>query len=574
MNEPDYRLAVVIPCYNHGKTLEGVVRSFEHLSLPLIIVNDGSNEETTAEINRVVGTFSNVEALYLPQNRGKGGAVLAGLEKAHELGFSHALQIDADGQHATADAEKMIALSRAAPETLISGRPIYDESVPKKRLIGRYITHFWVWVETWSFSIKDSLCGFRIYPLKRTLRAAHRRPIGLRMDFDPEIMVRFYWEGGEVQFLPTKVIYPEGGISHFNLVCDNVEIAKMHTKLFFRSLIAMPRRLWLKRTETKASTHWADQAERSAIVGILGFQCLYWLYRIGGRALFNLVLLPVLAVFYLTGSKARNAVKDFLHQVEFSRQKAGLSSSRVSPFALYSTFGTSILDRILAWRGELPLGKELSFADEPSRLALTPTTGEGELGKLLLVSHLGVADVCRAIAAIDRQQVVNVLMFEKHARQFKRMMEKTAPESQLHIIAVDEIGPETSVLLSEAIERGEWIAIAADRIPVGADAALAHHNTVPVTFLGKEAQFPIGPYVLANLLKADVVTLFALRDKKVIRIFATPFREAVAYPKRTERQAYYETCAQAYAYRLGYYAARYPQNWFNFYDFWEDKKNA
>ena len=169
---------------------------------------------------------------------------------------------------------------------------------------------------------------------------------------------------------------------------------------------------------------------------------------------------------------------------------------------------------------------------------------------------------------------MNVLMFEKHARQFKRMMEKTAPDSQLHIISVDEIGPETSVLLSEAIERGEWIAIAADRIPVGADTALAHHNTVPVTFLGKEAQFPIGPYVLANLLKADVVTLFALRDKKVIRIFAAPFREAVAYPKRAERQAYYETCAQAYAYRLGYYAARYPQNWFNFYDFWEGKKNA
>lgn len=237
MNEPHYQLIVVIPCYNHGKTLEGVVRSFERLSLPIIVVNDGSNEETTAEIKRVARTFSNVEALHLPQNLGKGGAVLAGLEKAHELGFSHALQIDADGQHAVEDAEKMIALSRSAPEALISGRPIYDESVPKKRLIGRYITHFWVWVETWSFTIKDSLCGFRIYPLERTLKAAHRHPIGLRMDFDPEIMVRFYWEGGEVQFLPTKVIYPEGGISHFNLVRDNVEIAKMHTKLFFRSLV-------------------------------------------------------------------------------------------------------------------------------------------------------------------------------------------------------------------------------------------------------------------------------------------------------------------------------------------------
>lgn len=602
----DYRLAIVIPCYNHGSTLAAVVASLAHLGLTTIIVDDGSNDATRTEIDRVAATAKDVVAVHLPENRGKGGAVLAGLEKAAELGFTHALQIDSDGQHNVADSETMIGMSKASPADLISGRPVYDESVPKKRLIGRYITHFWVWVETWSFAIKDSLCGFRIYPLARTLAAAHLYPIGLRMDFDPEIMVRFYWLGGNVQFLPTKVVYPVGGISHFNLVRDNVQIAKMHTKLFFRSLVAMPRRFWCKargrdviavggqhtgnkesRSEPEpapsnpSQQHWAQQTERRAIVGILGFQCLYGLYRLGGRALFNATLLPVLGVFWLTGRGPREAVKAFLARVNRARVAAELPATDVRPFDLYKTFGTSILDRLLAWRGEMTLGDGVRFADDASRDMLVPTMHRGR-GKLLLVSHLGVPDVCRAVAAIDRDQVVNVLMFERHAQQFKRMMEKTAPQSQLHIIAVDNIGPETSAQLADAIERGEWIAIAADRVPVEPGRTTGNQasntaNTTPVSFLGETARFPIGPYVLAHLLRVDVVTLFALREGragKEILIFAEPFTTSEDRPKRSERDAFYQRMAQKYAERLGSYAMRYPANWFNFYDFWGASNNA
>ncbi len=556
----EFRPAIVIPCFNHGSTLRGVLTALAPLACPVIIVDDGSERATREEIDALVQVFDFLSVIHLPINSGKGAAVLAGLRFAAEKGFTHALQIDADGQHDVDDAKKMLALAEQHPDALISGKPVYDESIPKKRLIGRYITHFWVWVETWGFAIKDSLCGFRVYPLERTLAAADAAPIGLRMNFDPEIMVRFYWRGGDVLFMPTHVTYPKGGLSHFRAFADNVAISRMHAKLFFQSFIEMPRRA-LRRSRS----HWAEQTERSALVGTLGFDCLYYLYRLGGRTLFNAVLFPVLAVFWLTGSMQRRATQKFVAAVEAARAAEGLPPSGVTAFALYRAFGNAILDRILSWRGEMQLGRDVRFADALSEELLKPTRS-GARGTLLLASHLGVADVTRAIAQLSREQIVNVLMFERHAEQFKRMLAKRAPDSQLHVIPIDNMSPATAAALEEAVSRGEWVAIAADRIPVGDSAA---RNATPVSFLGETAYLPIGPYVLAHLLRAPVITLFALREADGIVIHAERFATGLDRPKHRDRRAHYQCEAQRYATRLAYWAMRSPQNWFNFYDFWQ-----
>lgn len=126
--------------------------------------------------------------------------------------------------------------------------PEYDESVPKGRLYGRYLTHLWVWINTLSFAIRDSMCGFRIYPLAPVLALMAQEPIGRRMDFDVEIIVRLFWRGVAVINLPTRVTYPSDGVSHFDVWRDNVRISRMHARLFFGTSRRLPR--WLLRGRT------------------------------------------------------------------------------------------------------------------------------------------------------------------------------------------------------------------------------------------------------------------------------------------------------------------------------------
>lgn len=240
----------VIPVYNHPDTIAGTVRSLLQFELPIIVVDDGSDATTKTQLAALAAQEPSMELVTLPQNLGKGGAVMAGLNRAFERGFSHALQVDADGQHNLADIPLLWQHSAQQPLALVSGAPVYDDSIPTGRKIGRYITHFWVWVETLSFSVKDTMCGFRVYPLASCMQLFASKKPGLRMDFDIEVMVRLYWQQVPVLFVPTKVIYPEGGRSHFRVLQDNWLISKMHSRLFFGMLKRLPGLLWRKCRKT------------------------------------------------------------------------------------------------------------------------------------------------------------------------------------------------------------------------------------------------------------------------------------------------------------------------------------
>lgn len=233
-------LCIVIPVYNHEEALGVVLDNLEAYQLPCILVDDGSNEKCQQAIEQESVERDWVESVRLKENQGKGGAVMAGLRHAFNRGYSHVLQIDADGQHNTNDIPKFIDTAKSNPQALVIGQAVYDESVPKSRLYGRYITHFWVWVETLSFTVRDSMCGFRVYPLDLTLGVIDHVQMGLRMDFDPEVVVRLHWDGVEIINIPTEVKYPLDGISHFDTFQDNVKISVMHSKLFFSMLARLP----------------------------------------------------------------------------------------------------------------------------------------------------------------------------------------------------------------------------------------------------------------------------------------------------------------------------------------------
>ncbi len=240
---------VVIPVYNHGKAVGQVVRAVLPHGLPCLLVDDGSEPDCAAVLRELVNQHPGVVHLVrLDSNQGKGGAMVVGLLEALRLGYSHALQIDADGQHDTRDIPTFLALSQAHPKAIIAGCPVYDASVPKGRLYGRYVTHVWVWINTLSFDIRDSMCGFRVYPLAPTANLINSVPIGRRMDFDSEIIVRLHWRGVPVINQPTRVTYPLDGVSHFDMLRDNLRISLMHAKLFVGMVARAPMLLWRKLT--------------------------------------------------------------------------------------------------------------------------------------------------------------------------------------------------------------------------------------------------------------------------------------------------------------------------------------
>jgi glycosyltransferase involved in cell wall biosynthesis len=234
----------VVPVFDHGTTIGAVVQQVRAHGLPCILVDDGSSPSCAAVLDTLAAPAGPVTLVRLASNQGKGAAMVAGFREAARRGHSHVLQIDADGQHACADIPLFIAQAQRHPDAVIAGCPVYDDSVPRARLYGRYATHLWVWINTLSFDIRDSMCGFRVYPLASLLPLLDRVRIGRRMDFDSDVIVRLHWRSVPVVNQPTRVTYPQDGVSHFRPWRDNVRISAMHARLFGGMLLRAPRLVW------------------------------------------------------------------------------------------------------------------------------------------------------------------------------------------------------------------------------------------------------------------------------------------------------------------------------------------
>jgi glycosyltransferase involved in cell wall biosynthesis len=234
-------VTAVIPVYEHEHAVPHVVAALQTQGLPIVLVDDGSGEScrrALEELSRSTGAT----LVRLPANGGKGAAVIAGLRAAAAAGFTHALQVDADGQHTLTDTPRFLAAAAHEPEAIICGKPMFDSSIPRLRFVSRYITHVLVWLQTLSLSaIRDSMCGFRLYPVRSVLRVVDEDGVGTRMDFDIEILVKLVWRGHELRWLDTRVSYPLDGISHFRMLLDNLRLARMHVRLVLGMVWRAPR---------------------------------------------------------------------------------------------------------------------------------------------------------------------------------------------------------------------------------------------------------------------------------------------------------------------------------------------
>lgn len=297
--------------------------------------------------------------------------------------------------------------------------------------------------------------------------------------------------------------------------------------------------------------HWAGQRERGSFI-LMKFTA--WLARKLGRRLISPLLYLIVLYFYLFGAKARRSIRQYQYNLANWSARPALQPTRLSVFRQFMSFADTLLDKLDVWNGKLGL-------DQVTVIDSSHTHLQGR-GQMLVAAHLGNLEVCRALAELGEQVTINVLVHTKHAEQFNRLL-GDAGARNLRLIQVSELDAAIMLQLSERLERGEWLAIAGDRVP------LTGSRTVTVDFLGKPAAFPQGPWLLAGLLRCPVHLIHCLKIDKRYQVIIEPFADCVHW-KRSERDEVIHHWTQRYANQLAQRCLDAPLQWFNFYPFWNE----
>jgi glycosyltransferase involved in cell wall biosynthesis len=238
---------VLIPSYNTGPKVYETVAAARAAWNPVWVVVDGSTDGTAAGLQQMAATDPGLCVWVLPQNAGKGAAVLQGLDLAIAAGYSHVLAMDSDGQHPAELISAFMQASLRRPDTMVLGRPVFDASAPLLRVRGRRVSNWWTNLETLGAGVGDSLYGFRVYPaaaLAAVMRGQHWMR---RFDFDTEAVVRLAWRGVKPVNLDAPVKYltaEQGGVSHFQYGRDNLLLTWMHTRLMVEFVLRLPVLAW------------------------------------------------------------------------------------------------------------------------------------------------------------------------------------------------------------------------------------------------------------------------------------------------------------------------------------------
>lgn len=307
------------------------------------------------------------------------------------------------------------------------------------------------------------------------------------------------------------------------------------------------------------SEHWAKIGEAGALRGM---RIMVWIYAHLGRHAFSIVLVPVMAFYYLRRGEARRASRDYLTRM-CRHRPAALPRGPIwwLSFRHFMAFGHSLMQKYLAWTAELP-----SVHMEPAEEAELNEMVHQGIGCLLIGSHFGNLEYSRGISRRHPNLTINVLLHDKHASKFAELMRSAEPMSRMNLLQVTEIDLPLTLRLKEKVSRGEWVVIAGDRMPVNENA-----RTISARFCGDDAPFPIGPYVLASVLQCPVYLLHCFRKDTEHHLVFEAFSQQVQLT-RNDRAGELQDLAQRYATALERQVLRSPLQWFNFYDFWGDRQ--
>ncbi|MDO9139468.1 MAG: hypothetical protein Q7U38_03985 [Methylobacter sp.] len=304
----------------------------------------------------------------------------------------------------------------------------------------------------------------------------------------------------------------------------------------------------------KRSRHWAGMGEWSLVWGM---RFLLRVYLLFGRGVLQCFLYPVVSYYWLANKPGRTASQAYLKRVAMFSPASDLSGNLRDSYRHFISFANAIIDKLAAWSGAL----SLDDVDYHGRDALLAQIQSGR-GAILLGSHLGNLEVCRMIADLDNAIPINVLVHTQHAEKFNQLLRQINADSGLNLIQVTDISAATAIVLSDKIDNGELVIITADRTPVSQNSRVSRAE-----FLGSDAWFPQGSFILAALLKCPVYTLFCLKQQGRQVIYFEHFSDRLIFPRKIREQALQQT-VQRYATRLEHYCLMEPLQWFNFFDFW------
>lgn len=303
--------------------------------------------------------------------------------------------------------------------------------------------------------------------------------------------------------------------------------------------------------------HWAEMGETTFVFGIW---LLYAIHRVFGRWPFRLCMYPVVTLHWLMRPALRAASLQYLQRMEIATGALGHTPGWRDSLRHIGLFGETMLDKFLAVSGRYRFDRVKSEGDE--EVYQSALAGRGGI---IMTAHMGCLELCQAIAEQREGFRLNVLVHTRHAEQFNRLLKRLNPRNSLTLIEVTEIVPATAIMLEQKVAAGEYVAIAGDRVPVFSG------RTVNADFLGHTAPFPVGPYVLASLLKCPVYLLGCIHEEEGYTLHFEQLAERVELPRRG-RDAAMAAYAHAYSERLTALLRRSPYDWFNFFHFWDQSR--
>ena len=313
--------------------------------------------------------------------------------------------------------------------------------------------------------------------------------------------------------------------------------------------------------EENPAKHWASLEETSLIWGI---RTLVWIYRIFGRWAFRLILRPVVSYYFLSGKVARLASMDYLGRLAKTYPDLHLNVGWWLSYRHFLSFGETLLDKIIAWMGCID-PNQVDFPNRPLLLEMI----EQKRGAMILSGHIGNLELCQAIADMRGLIRLNILVHTRHAEKFNRLLGRGEGSATIKLIQVTELNPAIAIELQDKIDNGEFLVMVGDRIPVQGG------RTVKAKFLGEEAEFPQGPYLLASLLRCPVFTLFGYPTNGRYRVYLEPFSDPFRIPRsEPKRSQMLESLAERYANILEKHCRAEPLQWFNFYPYWQKSEKA
>ena len=543
----DLNVLLIIPVYNHGKTLPAVVRSALATGLPVLVVDDGSTDNGTTTL---VGLGCKI--IHFPENKGKGAAILAGAREAERLGYRAIVTVDADGQHAPEDVHLLLQkdADSPVPSIIIGARQMIQDTVPTASRFGRSFSNFWVRLEC-GLDLADTQSGLRLYPVKELLQLKLSRT---RFDFEIETLVKAAWAGIPIQTVAVSVHYPPAGerISHFHKLKDNIRLTMLHTALVIRRLLPLPHKRIIRTSPSDATE--SQHTGRPSIIRkrleFFGHSIFYLVLRLCGQTGAYGLLFPVILTYILFSRKIHRLTGHYLERrfPQHSRGQRWIDTCRN-----VLSFGRILVDR--AWLGCV---RNAFLADEViGREKIDAIIAAGK-GAILLTAHVGNWQTALANLHFLKVPVHALMQYDQQAaaRHYFDLGER---QRTFSIINAD--GPFGGMIeATAALQRGEFVTIMGDRLTRGPSST--------VDFIGEKARFPNASYTLAAHVGVPVIIFLAAKTGR--KCFQMKVWD-ILYPQFESRESHQKIlggCSQKFAEALEKYLKVFPYQWYNFFNFW------